>query len=216
MKTIPDNYNDFNQQKEIPREVEVPDLTEDEIREITAVTFAEVNPQKADILFVFGTCDVDWKPVAKLYIDGLVDRVLVTGFLGKSYYETGIPLAHSIADLLVEYGVPKDDILIQNRSANTLEDVIFGKEVLDENKINPKSILFSAKAHACGRAARTLRKYFPLAQLFPFAINGEYDGVFVTREDWWRHEISKARVYGEYLRIKKYSERGDIARNWNL
>lgn len=135
---------------------------------------------------------------------------LVTGFLGKDYYETGRPISYIIADSLVSFGVLRESILIQDHSSNSLEDVIFGKEILEKNNIYPASILFVAKSHGSGRAQRTLKKFYPNAILFAFTIDGEYDGVKVSKKDWWKNETSKARVYGEYLRIMKYSQRGDI------
>ena len=39
----------------------------------------------------------------------------------------------------------------------------------------------------------------------------EYEGVKVSKADWYEHEVSSGRVYGEYLRIIEYTRRGDIA-----
>lgn len=72
---IPKDYIEFNKQKEIPREVEVPELTDDQIRNISNTVFANYNPNKADIIFVFGSCDVNWEPVAKLYLNGFADKI---------------------------------------------------------------------------------------------------------------------------------------------
>ena len=40
---------------------------------------------------------------------------------------------------------------------------------------------------------------------------GEYDGVEVRSDNWWGDDQSRSRVYGEYLRIAKYTKTGDIA-----
>lgn len=214
MNRIPSNYKDFLKEREIPRAVEVPNLSKAEIEKITDIVFIKNNPQKADLLFIFGSklAGIDWKRIAQMFRDGFFKKILVSGLLGKDYYEKNRPIAHLMQEELLRQGIPKKIILVQDKSNNTLEDVIFGKELLNKNNIFPRSILFVAKSHHSGRALRTLKKFFPESRPFALTFDPEIDGVVVSRKNWWKNAISKARVYGEYLRIKKYSERGDIAK----
>ena len=114
-------------------------------------------------------------------------------------------------DELIARGVPSDLILVQDKSTNTLEDVAFSLVVLKDHNISPESIAFLCKAHHSGRCLRTLRKFFPSQRLSPITYLAEYDGVKVSKTDWYQHEVSRGRVYGEYLRTIEYSKRGDIA-----
>ncbi|MYA71262.1 hypothetical protein F4009_01835 [Candidatus Poribacteria bacterium] len=107
--------------------------------------------------------------------------------------------------------IQTDLILVQDKSTNTLEDVAFSLEVLEKNDISPESIAFLCKAHHSGRCLRTLRKFFLSQTLSPVTYLAEYEGVKVSKADWYEHEVSRGRVYGEYLRIIEYSKRGDIA-----
>ena len=205
--------NDFKN-RPIPREVAVEDLSPEEIKHITQTVFAVSESQAVELLFIYGTSSIDSEildAVACDYLQGRFPKILVTGLSGRLYYETGQPLASIMRDALIGRGVPSNAILVQGRSTNTLEDVTFSLDVLEQHNISPESIAFLCKAHHSGRCLRTLRKFFPFQTLLPITYVAEYDGVKVSKEDWYQHEISRGRVYGEYMRIIKYTERGDIA-----
>ena len=205
--------NDFKNQP-IPREVAVNDLSTEEIKHITQTVFVASESQPVELLFIYGTSSIDSEildTVARDYLQGRFPKVLVTGLSGRLYYETGRPLASIMRDELTARGVPSDVILVQDSSTNTLEDVAFSLDVLEQHNISPESIAFLCKAHHSGRCLRTLRKFFPFQTLSPITYVAEYNGVKVSKEDWYQHAISKGRVYGEYLRIIKYTERGDLA-----
>ncbi|MCG8622186.1 MAG: YdcF family protein [Proteobacteria bacterium] len=205
--------NDFKN-RSIPREVAVNDLSTEEIKHITQTVFVASESQPVELLFIYGTSSIDSEildAVARDYLQGRFPKVLVTGLSGRLYYETGRPLASIMRDELTARGVPSDVILVQDRSTNTLEDVAFSLDVLEQHNISPESIAFLCKAHHSGRCLRTFRKFFPFQTLSPITYVAEYNGVKVSKEDWYQHEISRSRVYGEYLRIIKYTERGDIA-----
>ena len=198
----------------IPREVAVENLQPEEIKHITQTVFVASESEPVDLLFIFGTSSIDseiLESVACACQQGHFPKVLVSGLSGRRYYETGQPLASIMRDELITRGVPSDIILVQDRSTNTLEDVAFSLDVLEEHDISPNSIAFLCKAHHSGRCLRTLRKFFPSQTLLPITYVAKYDGIKVSRENWYHHQVSRGRVYGEYLRIIEYTKRGDIA-----
>lgn len=198
----------------IPREVTVEDLSPEEIERVTQTVFVAPGSQPVDLLFIFGTSTIDsdaLESVARDYQKGRFPKVMVTGLSGRLYSETGKPVAHIMRDELIARGVPSEIILVQDRSTNTLEDVAFSLDVLEKYSIFPKRIAFLCKAHHSGRCLRTLRKFFRSQILSPVTYLAEYEGVKIAKEDWYQHEVSRGRVYGEYLRIIEYSRRGDIA-----
>ena len=152
-----------------------------------------------------------WNPLARDCQQGRFPKVMVTGLSGRLYSETGKPVAHIMRDELITRGIPSDVILVQDKSTNTLEDVAFSLDVLEKHDISPESIAFLCKAHHSGRCLRTLRKFFPSQTLSPVTYLAEYEGIKISKEDWYQHEVSRGRVYGEYLRIIEYTRRGDIA-----
>ena len=214
MAQLPDNYESYLKDRPIPREVAVDDLSPEEIERITQTVFVAPEPQPVDLLFIFGTSTIDngiLESVARDYQKGRFPRVLVTGLSGRLYDETGKPVARIMRDELIARGVPLEVIHVQDRSTNTLEDVAFSLDVLEQHSISPESIAFLCKVHHSGRCLRTLRKFFPSQTLSPVTYLAEYEGVKISKEDWYQHEVSRGRVYGEYLHIIEYTRRGDIA-----
>jgi len=207
MSDVPRTLEEYERSLPIPREGEVPALDERQIAEITRIVFVPSAPEPADVLFVFGTAQADWDGLAGLVRDEFAPRVVLSGQIGKLFYETGKPIAHVMRDELVAREVPTERIDIQDRSTNTLEDVSFSLPLLQ----GAGRILWAAKAHHSGRCARTLRRFFPSIPLPAFIFAGLYGGAPVTAENWWTTEVGRARVWGEYVRIRTYSERGDIA-----
>ena len=214
MTPLSNNYEGYLKNRPIPREVAVDDLSPEEIERITQTVFVAPESQPVDLLFIFGTSTIDneiLESVARDYQKGRFPKVMVTGLSGRLYSETGKPVAHIMRDELIARGVPSEVILVQDRSTNTLEDVAFSLDVLEKHSISPDSIAFLCKAHHSGRCLRTLRKFFPSQILSPVTYLAEYEGVKISKEDWYQHEVSRGRVYGEYLRIIEYTGRGDIA-----
>ncbi|RKU15045.1 hypothetical protein C6503_13960 [Candidatus Poribacteria bacterium] len=214
MAQFPNNHDANLRSHPIPRAVAVEDLSQKDIEGITQTVFVASQSQPADLLFIFGTSTIDGEVLESVGRDcqqGHFPKVMVTGLSGRLYSETGKPVAHIMRDELITRGVPSDVILVQDRSTNTLEDVAFSLDVLEKHDISPESIAFLCKAHHSGRCLRTLRKFFPSQMLLSVPYIAAYDGIKVAEEDWYQHEVSRGRVYGEYLRIIEYTRRGDIA-----
>ena len=203
---------EYKMGQEIERFPVCPPLTEEMIKEITAKVFVRSNPQKADVIFVFGSSYGEWKQIADLYKKHFAPIVYVAG--GIEYKNGGGKLmSHAIRDSLISFGVHGDAVVADEKSRNTKEDAIFGREIFDQKGISFRRILFACKAPHSGRCLRTLQKIFPESELFPFVYNFVYNGAMITEkvsEVWWQSEFSRSYVYGEYLRIMSYSARGDI------
>lgn len=206
----------FEAKSEIPRFPKCPTLSPEQIVEITKTVFPLPDPQPADVLFVFGSSRDDvWSQVAGLYLKHkLAPVIYIAGGLGLASFDRGRFLSHIIRDHFLACGVPKKAIIVDEKSANTAEDAVFGKILFEENSIRYDRILFASKWPHAGRCLRTLKKVFPGSELFPFMYDFKYDGVLITgevRNTWWKHERSRSFVWGEYQRILLYSSRGDIA-----
>jgi uncharacterized SAM-binding protein YcdF (DUF218 family) len=72
---------------------------------------------------------------ARLYRDGSVKHILITG---------GTPEPQLLAGLLEEWGVPKDAILIENRSRNTFENALNSKLLWDVHQFRSGLLVTSA------------------------------------------------------------------------
>jgi uncharacterized SAM-binding protein YcdF (DUF218 family) len=192
----------------IPKEPKVPELTDTQISELTEIVFlkeAEVLP--CDAIFIFGgTHPGHWEVPIEAYRNGLSKTLMVTGGVsptGEKYVmweDDEKPESHVIVEKSIEAGIPEDSIVFEDRSRNTLENVLNAKEVFDFNSIN--SLLFVCKSHAAGRQYRTLAKYLPShIRLIPLSFSTSYGEHTITRHNWMETAKGRSRIYGEYLRI---------------
>lgn len=195
----------------IPRNPEVPALSHATIRRIARLVFMPEDDSPSDLLFIFGSAQGDWKRYARFITLGKARYAVVTGGVFPEYFAGTVSLAHNISVHLLRYGVRTEQIIRQDRSMNTKEDVEFSLAVLAESGIVPQSLTFASKAHHSGRCFLTLKKYFPTIPLKAITCHATYQGVTIRPHEWWQYPVSTSLVYGEYLRILAYSRKGDIA-----
>ncbi|MEK3885699.1 YdcF family protein [Paenibacillus sp. PL2-23] len=200
--------------REISKEPPVPILNDDQIATITEAVFMKeiVDEPKCDVIFVFGGKHPGhWLTAISAYRKGLGSRIIVTGGLTNNNKRAGISEAEIIKHHLLEADIPREVILLETRSCNTLENVLFARDLFDFS--NVRSLLFVCKSHSAGRQYRTLKKHLsPDIRYIPAIFDTEYQGVKIRRDSWADTEIGRSRVYGEYLRICRYGDRGDIER----
>lgn len=178
-----------------------------DVQYISKYIFLESNLQKADMALVFGTHHREAiNKVYELYYNGFISKILVSGGINKV---TGENEAIEMSKKLIEFGVKKDDIIIENQSTNTLENVLFSKKIIEEKFgfDSIKKIIVVVKHYHSRRALMTLKKYFPKnIELIP--ITYEIHGF--TKENWFKSENSKNKVMSELNKIQKYLKKGDI------
>ncbi|MGT2911656.1 YdcF family protein [Streptococcus cameli] len=201
----------------ISKTPEVPELTQEEIEFLTAVTFGEKEDARpCDALFVFGgTHSGHWEKAIEAYQKGLAKRIILTGGISPTgtpnpkWIHNNRPEAEVMKDYLLAAGIPEDQIVYENRSTNTLENVLFAKEVFDFDSI--ESVLFVCKSHVVGRQGRTLAKHLPThLNYVPYPFDATYKGISLSRENWMETELGRSRIWGEYLRILHYGKLGHL------
>ncbi|MFD0681902.1 MULTISPECIES: YdcF family protein [unclassified Paenibacillus] len=202
---------------QFPKDPEVPNLTRQQMNELTEIVFLkQQEPVPCDAIFVFGgTHPGHWEKTIEAYQADLGKTIIVSGGVSPTavrhpeWEEDSIPESHVIVSRIIQAGIPEKDIVYEDHSRNTLENVKFAKDVFDFNTI--KSLLFICKAHGAGRQYRTLAKYLPHGlELVPYVFDTSYNNDLITRNNWMNLEKGRSRVYGEYLRICNYGDRGDI------
>ena len=89
-------------------------------------------PEQADVIVGFGNFNVNIaRRAAELYRQGYAPKILFTGGLGRN--TLGIlpePEAVRFARVAMEEGVPAEDILIEDKSTNTAENIRFTRDML--------------------------------------------------------------------------------------
>lgn len=201
--------------RELDKNPQPPDLTERAISLLTILCFREDNPAKAEVIFEFSTL-VNEREVAdvitELLDQGVSRKVVLTG--GTSHYsdieKTGKPEADLVGDLMPRKRFKDVDFVFEKTSTNLIENIQHALEADDFS--TSSSLLFITKSHAAGRSYLSLRKYFPKTELFQRTYPAVYPGhQALTKDNWYSTDFGRSRIWGEYLRIKMYGERGDIA-----
>jgi len=182
-------------------------MDQKEIRKITDYIFLKSNPQKADLALVFGTRHQEAiNKVFELYRDELIPIILISGGINRV---TGENEALEMSNNLIQLGVKKEDIILEEQSTNSLENVLFSKQIISEkigfDKI--KKIIAIVKHYHSRRALMTLKKHFPKTiELIP----ATYEIYGFTMDNWFNNEIGKEKVMNEWNKILSYLEKGDI------
>ncbi|OIO47782.1 MAG: hypothetical protein AUJ28_00575 [Parcubacteria group bacterium CG1_02_37_51] len=182
-------------------------MDQKEIKKITDYIFLKSANQKADLALVFGTRHQEAiNKVFELYRDGLVTKILVSGGINRV---SGENEAKEMSDKLIQLGVKNDDIILENKSTNSLENVLFSKQIIDQDfgfdKI--KKIIAVVKYYHSRRALMTLKKHFPKTiKLMPVT----YEIYGFTIDNWFNNEIGKEKVLSEWNKIPEYLAKGDI------
>ena len=89
-------------------------------------------PEPAECIVGFGNFNTDIaKRAAELYHQGMAPKVLFTGGLGRN--TEGLlpePEAVRFAKVAMACGVPEEDIILEDKSRNTAENIHFTREKL--------------------------------------------------------------------------------------
>ena len=83
-----------------------------------------------DICFVPGGSMTRIHKALELYEEGKVKTFLLSGGIGPLSLDRETPEAEIFRQFLVKRGVPKERILVENRSRNTIENIDFSVELL--------------------------------------------------------------------------------------
>ncbi|GAA2446606.1 hypothetical protein GCM10010191_74610 [Actinomadura vinacea] len=174
------------------------DISPEQIPGITQFVDTQAPPPdgKPTACFVFGTNQV--QPVdivAERHHQGLAPLIIATGGVNR---HNGIIEGQVFRQLLTERGVPEDVIRIEDRSANTLQNVEFALAFLREAVDAGLAITAVCKWYH-RRAIHVLKTVFP--EVGPFhAIS--WDPIYarkpITRQDWPTIPDGSRRVIREW------------------
>jgi uncharacterized SAM-binding protein YcdF (DUF218 family) len=174
----------------------------------TVVSYLGVGdtPQPADVIFVFGHYmrDIPLHAV-ELYKQGLAPTVLIAGRKTRYIPEDVENEAQYFKEIIVAHGVPETAVILEERSVNTLEDVVCGMQTLASKGITPKRVILVAYAPLLRRAKATFAKQFPTVEALavPYKI-ADLEDTF-----WLQDRLT--RMLLELDRLKQFADKGDIA-----
>lgn len=132
---------------------------------------------RADAIVVLCSHDVAVaEHAARLFLEGWAPLLVFSGGLGviTSRIWSGSE-AERFAGIAADLGVPRDRILIENRSTNTGENVRFTRELLEEHAIPARRFIVVQKPYMERRSYATFRKVWPEADVVVTSPQVEFD-----------------------------------------
>ena len=147
---------------------------------------------------------------AELYLGGWAPLLIFSGGLGaitKTMWTT--PEADRFAAIAVDMGVPADDIVIENRSTNTGENVAFTRVLLEKRGLAPRSFILVQKPYMERRSYATFRKVWPEMPVIVTSPQVSFDDYI---ERYTNAALSPDDVVsimvGDLERVKAYPDKG--------
>jgi len=163
--------------------------------------------EKSDCILVLGSHDVRVaERAAELFLAGWAPLLIFSGGLGR--LTEGVwseAEADLFAKIAIEKGVPRKAILVENKSSNTGENILFTQQLLTDNNLHPQSFIVVQKPYMERRSFATFKKHWPDKNLVVTSPQ-------ISFEDYPTKEIPAEQVInimtGDLQRVKIYAEKG--------
>ena len=167
---------------------------------------------KADCIVGFGNFNTDIaRRAADLYHAGYAPKVLFTGGLGRN--TEGLltePEAVRFAKVAMECGVPEEDIILEDRSTNTKENIIFTREKLASMGLPSERILGVHQPFMERRIKAAMGVYWPDLDFritSPQVTIPEY--LAAAKRQGITENASVSVIVGDFQRMDLYAKLGD-------
>ena len=168
-------------------------------------------PEKADCIVGFGNFNTNIaRRAAELYLAGYAPKILFTGGLGRN--TEGLlpePEAVRFVKVAMECGVPEGDILIEDQSRNTRENILFMKQLLAQNGLEAGRILGVHQPFMERRIRAAMGVYWPEADFrvtSPQVTIEEY--LADAKEQGVSENASISVIVGDFQRMDLYAKLG--------
>lgn len=162
---------------------------------------------KSDFIFVLGSNDTRVaKYAAELFLKGCAELLIFSGGLGRITKETFTQTeSETFAKIAIKMGVPREKIIIENKSTNTGENILFTRKLLEDKKIDYKSFILVQKPYMERRTFATFKKQWPGVK---FVVTSP----IISFEKYPNVKISQSKMIntmvGDLQRIKLYPSKG--------
>ena len=162
--------------------------------------------KKADCIFVLGSHDTRVaERGAELFLAGWAPLLIFSGGLGRltdgAWEETE---ADKFSRIALQMGVPENAILVENKSTNTGENILFTQRLLQQQELNPDSFIVVQKPYMERRSFATFKKLWPEKDIVVTSPQ-------ISFEDYPTVDMPLEKVIhimvGDLQRIKLYAER---------
>lgn len=163
--------------------------------------------EKADCILALGSHDLRVADrAAELYLQGWAPLVIMSGGLGNLTQNMWTESeADQFAAIAIRKGVPEKAILVENKSTNTGENIVFTQQLLQQKNLTPHKFIVVQKPYMERRSYATFKKHWPDKDLIVTSPQ-------ISFTDYPNDKIPLERVInimvGDMQRIKEYPAKG--------
>ena len=168
-------------------------------------------PRKADCIVGFGNFNTNIaRRAADLYHQGYAPKILFTGGLGRN--TEGLlpePEAVRFAKVAMECGVPECDIILEDKSTNTKENIDFMREIFEKQGILHDHVLGVHQPFMERRICAALGVYWPelnFTVTSPQVTIPEY--LASAKRQGMTENASISVIVGDFQRMDLYAKLG--------
>lgn len=168
-------------------------------------------PKKSDCIVGFGCYNEDVaRRAAQLYHQKLAPLILFTGGLGRNTSSMWTESeASRFARIAMAEGVPEKDILTEEKSTNSAENLIFSRRILAERGLTHPRIIGVQKPYMERRLFAAFPVYWPEAEVTVTSWQQTYEQYLTGLSRWGRTEEDTIHmVVGDFQRISAYADLG--------
>lgn len=170
-----------------------------------------VEPRQADCIVGFGNFnDNIARRAAQLYLDGYAPKILFTGGLGRNT-EGLLPESEAVrfARTAISCGVPECDVIIEDKSRNTAENILFIRHILAEHGMEKARLLGVHQPFMERRIVAAMGVYWPEAD---FTVTSPVVDIPGYVSDAIRQGITEnaavSVIVGDFQRMELYAQKG--------
>lgn len=169
--------------------------------------------KKCDAIFVLGSRDERVASyAAKLFLEGYGEWLIISDGVAHSNDLHRVSWgdkseAEHFSDIAIKAGVPRDKIIVENKAANTGQNIQFTYQLIKERGLGSQSFVLVQKPYMERRTFATFKKQWPDA-MTDFVVTSPpilYDEYFDEQNP--KEEILHIMV-GDFQRIKEYPKLG--------
>lgn len=165
-----------------------------------------VEDTKSDIGIVFGGISMipyRLEEAIRLYKEGLIKKILVTGGIGRLNVDRITPEAIKMQYYLVNHDIPVNDIIIEREAKNSYENVKYSLNLIEEKYSlkNTRISLITSDFHM-KRCMLMMAQFLDFATYTPQSVK---DGI-TDLEHWKNGLLGKRVIYQEALLLSYYDK----------
>mgnify|MGYP001090398004 CR=1 FL=1 len=169
--------------------------------------------EPADLVIGFGHFDPKIpEKCVELYHENLADKILFTGGIGAGTADLEMPEADFFKQVALDLGILEQDIMVENQSTNTAENILFSEKTLNKHKLSfsqCESVLLVMNAYRARRVYHTFELHYPKVNILMAPPETEYETEkkFFSR----KNEDLDQHLKGEIDRLLEYPKKGWIS-----